>query len=128
MKIISQKELGHMPNGTVFSEITDPNFYNGFKGDMKIKGLNIICGHNENHDYFSSTSGHFNGCVHMLNYVDTDLICRKDIFYKDDWFTSIDTAEFDYDEDRYFVVYSQEDICAIIRNLLWALRGCKGEQ
>lgn len=129
MKIISQKELGYMPNGTVFSKIVDPNFYRGVNGDMDINGLSIICGHDENDDYSSSESGHFHACVHMLEYVSQqNKVCKNEDYNEDYWFDSIDTCEYDYDKDRYFVIYSQDDIKAIIRNLEWALRGCEGEQ
>ena len=34
-----------MPNGTVFSDITDKYFDpNGANGDMTINGINIMCG------------------------------------------------------------------------------------
>ncbi len=129
MKIISQKELGYMPNGTVFSEIVDPNFYRGVNGDMDINGLNIICGHNENDYRSSSEAGHFHSCVHMLEYVSQwNKVCENEDYDEDYWFNSIDTCEYDYDEDRYFVVYSKDDIRAMIRNLEWALKGCQGEQ
>ncbi len=128
MRIISQKELGYMPNGTVFSEITDPNFYKGINGHMEINGLNIICGHDSADTRFTPEAGHFNGCLHMLDYVShTNKICDNEEFDEDDWFTTTDTCEFDYDNDRYFVIYSKDEIKAIIRNLKWALNGCTEE-
>lgn len=117
MKIISQKELGYMPNGTVYSEITDPNF-KIYNGDAEIRGLHIICGH-DNAGYFSAEGGHFNGVLHMLEYVThSGTECLMDA---DEWDTATDTTEFDYDKDKYFVVYSSDDIKAIINNLQWAL-------
>ena len=48
MKIINGKELGHMPNGTVFSDIKDTDFNpNYFAGDVFINGLNIMCGYDK---------------------------------------------------------------------------------
>lgn len=68
MKIINGKELAHMPNGTVFSDIDDKNFDpNGSNGDMFIRGINIMCGHNDTN--CTVESGQFNGVLHMLNYV-----------------------------------------------------------
>ena len=129
MKIISQKELGHMPNGTVFSRITDPLFYKGTNGDMEINGLNIICGHDEDDIYSSSESGHFHACVHMLEFVTHhNKVCDNEDYDEDYWFTTIDTCEYDYEKDEYFVIYSQDEVKAIIRNLEWALNGCEGEQ
>ena len=117
MKIISQKELGYMPNGTVYSEITDPDF-KFYSGDAEIRGLHIICGHN-NDGYFSAEGGHFNGVLHMLDYVThKGTECLID---EDNWHTATDTTEFEYDKDDYFVIYSPDDIKAIIGNLQWAL-------
>ena len=69
MKIINGKELGFMPNGTVFSEIIDAEFDledAKYGIDATINGLNIMCGHD---DYFPPSSGKFNGVVHMLDHV-----------------------------------------------------------
>lgn len=67
MKIINGKQLGYMPNGTVFSDITDKYFDpNGANGDMTINGINIMCGHGS---WAPTESGQFNGVLHMLNYV-----------------------------------------------------------
>ena len=117
MIIISQKELGYMPNGTVYSEITDPNF-KIYNGDAEIRGLNIICGH-DNDGYFSAEGGHFNGVLHMLEYVTHQ--GAECIIDEDEWHVVTDTTEFEYDKDDYFVVYSPDDIKAIIDNLQWAL-------
>ena len=117
MKIISQKELGHMPDGTVYSEITDPHF-KIYDGDAEIRGLHIICGHDDD-GYFSVESGHFNGVLHMLEYVThSGTECLMD---EDEWDTATDTTESDYEKDDYFVVYSPDEIKAIINNLQWAL-------
>lgn len=68
MKIINGKELGFMPDGTVFSDIIDKHFDpNGVNGDMNINGLNIMCGHDDT--WCPVESGKFNGVLHMLGYV-----------------------------------------------------------
>ena len=43
------------------------------------------------------------------------------IIDEDEWHVATDTTEFEYDKDDYFVVYSPDDIKAIIDNLQWAL-------
>lgn len=124
MKIINGKQLGFMPNGTVFSEIVDKYFdpYSP-NGDMDINGLNIMCGHSK---WCPIESGKFNGVLHMLGYVSCSGI-DVDYYDRDDWKSITDTDSNDYDERHWLVVYDKEDIKAIIENLQWALDGCPGE-
>ena len=123
MKIIDGKELGFMPNGTVFSEIIDGEFdpkNAKYEIDATINGLHILCGHD---DFFPESSGKFNGVVHML---DTVKCFNKEIHTTiEDWSESYDTDFNDYDEHVHFVVYEKEEIEGIIKNLQWALNGCK---
>lgn len=123
MKIINGKQLGFMPDGTVFSDIRD-NYFDpkGANGDMTINGLNIMCGHGK---WCPVESGRFNGVLHMLGYVS----CYGTYVEGDDddyWNTVTDTDFNDYDEDDWVVVYEKNDIENIIKNLQWALNGCKG--
>lgn len=122
MKIINGKQLGYMPNGTVFSDIEsrfDPNDTNG---DMDINGLNILAGH-DNSEYFSQKSGRFHGVLHMLGYVSC---CGTEVDEKnpDDWDDLTDTDSNDYTEDDWVIVYEKWEIEKIIKNLQWALKGC----
>lgn len=128
MKIINGKQLGFMPDGTVFSDIKDDGFDpNGINGDMSIHGLYIMCGHGT---YCPAESGKFNGVLHMLDYIPctgTYVLTYNnkngvDEFY---WNTVDDTDSNDYTEEDWVVVYEKEEVEKIISNLLWALDGCK---
>lgn len=122
MKIINGKELGFMPNGTVFSVITDPSFDpNGPNGDMTINGLNIMCGHDTL--FTPIESGRFNGVLHMIKDVPCTGI-QVDGVDNDYWETITDTDSNDYSENDYVVVYEKEEVEKIIENLQWALNGC----
>ena len=123
MKIINGKELGYMPNGTVFSDIIDKNFVaeNAKYGlNATINGLHILCGHD---DIFPESSGKFNGVLHMLDSVN----CFNNKVYTEieDWDSIYDTDFNDYDENDYVVVYEKEEIENIIKRLQWALNGCE---
>lgn len=121
MKIINGKQLGFMPNGTVFSNIIDSYFEpDGANGDMNINGLNIMCGHG---NYCPVESGRFNGVLHMLGYVPCYGTYVE--YDEDDWDSITDTDSNDYDENDWVVVYEKKDIEKIIENLQWALNGCK---
>lgn len=125
MKIINGKELANMPNGTVFSDIIDDYFDpNGANGDMTINGLHIMDGHDEK--YCPVGSGRFNGVLHMFNYVSCTKTC-VDTYDEDFWNTLTDIDQNDYTEDDWVVVYEREEIEKIIKNLQWALRGCKDD-
>lgn len=123
MKIINGKELGYMPNGTVFSDIVDPHFDpNGPNGDMEINGLDIMCGHDDKR--MPIESGKFNGVLHMLG----DVSCcgtTVDVC-EDDMDSLTDTDSNDYTEDDWVVIFDRSEIERIIKNLQWALDGCKG--
>ena len=130
MKIINGKQLGYMPNGTVFSDIFDLHFDpNGVNGDMTINGLHIMCGHDC--DWFPQNSGKFNGVLHMLNYVPctgTYVNTFNDENGVDEmyWDTMTDTDSNDYTANDWVVVYEKEEVEKIIENLQWALNGCPG--
>ena len=130
MKIINGKQLGYMPNGTVFSDIVDDHFDpNGRNGDMTINGLHIMCGHDEK--WFPLNSGKFNGILHMLNYVPcTGTYVNTvndengvDALY---WDTMTDTDYNDYTANDWVVVYEKAEVEKIIENLQWALNECPG--
>lgn len=125
MKIINGKELGFMPNGTVFSDISDDYFDpKGANGYVTINGLNIMCGHGK---WSPVESGRFNGVLHMLGYVS----CYGTYVEGDDddyWDSITDTDSNDYDEDDWVIVYEKEDVEKIIKNLQWALNGCENDK
>ena len=124
MKIINGKELGFMPNGTVFSDIHDSYFDpNGPNGDIDINGLHIMCGHDDK--YCPIESGRFNGVLHMLGYVSCKGTSVDNSLYKEGACIT-DTDSNDYTENDWVVVYDREDIEQIIENLWWALKGCPG--
>ena len=128
MRIINGKDLGYMPNGTVFSDINDKYFDpNGDNGDIVINGLSIICGHNESDDFWSTESGHFNGVLHMLDYVTCHETETETEHYdvKEEWNSIMDTGSIDYDENDWLVVYNPDEVMCIIRNLIWTLSGCE---
>lgn len=122
MKIINGKELGFMPNGTVFSDIVDEHFVPSgatYGLDANINGLHILCGHCS---YFPESSGKFNGVMHMLNSVNC---FNKEVdMDHQDWDSITDTDHNDYTENDYVVVYEKEEIENIIKHLQWALHGC----
>lgn len=130
MKIINGKELGFMPDGTVFSDIIDKHFDpNGVNGDMYINGLNIMCGHST---WCPVESGRFNGVLHMLGYVPctgtyVDTYNGEKGVDELYWDTITDTDSNDYTENDWVVVYEKEEIKKIISNLLWALNGCEDD-
>lgn len=121
MKIINGKELGFMPNGTIFSDIIDKDFVpSGAKYglDVTINGLHILCGHCSG---LPESSGKFNGVLHMLDSVSC---FNKEITEQPDWYSITDTDYNDYTENDYVVVYEKEEIENIIKQLQWALNGC----
>ena len=128
MKIINGKQLGYMPNGTVFSDITDKYFDpNGANGDMTINGINIMCGHGS---WAPTESGQFNGVLHMLNYVPcvgtyVSLVNDENGVDELYWDATTDTDSNDYTKDDWVVVYERAEVEKIIENLQWALNGCE---
>lgn len=126
MKIINGKELGFMPNGTVFSDIIDMDFDPRdmkYVSDVSINGLHILCGHDSH--YFPESSGKFNGVLHMLG----DVTCFNTEVDNErtDWDSINDTDHSDYSEKDYVVVYEKEEVENIIKHLQWALNGCNEE-
>lgn len=131
MKIINGKQLGYMPNGTVFSHIDSSLIEKyGWNGDMTLNGLHIMCGHDDS--WFPVESGMFNGVLHMVDYV--HCLDGRIVYSFEDpnggtpedyWDTITDTDFNDYDENDWVLVYDREDIEKLIENLQWALRGCK---
>ena len=120
MKIVNGKELAFMPNGTVFSEITDVELAPTAKFgiDARINGLHVLCRHG---DYFPPSSSKFNGVVHILD-------CVR--FFNTETSTTIvdytDLCGINFnDEKNHFAVYDKEDIEGIIKNLQWVLNGCE---
>lgn len=125
MKIINGKELGFMPNGTVFSDIHDPDFLTSgstYSMPININGLHIMCGHDP---YFPESSGKFNGVLSMLDHIYSINTEIDEEMVRDDWKEPVDTDFNDYDENDYVVVYDKDEVENIIKKLQWALNGCK---
>lgn len=98
MRIINRNELAKMPNGTVFS------YFDG----CNIEEFNIITG---------SNGDGFNGVLSLEPYFNWDNNNSERIT---NWST-VDTADYDFDEDARFVVYSKNEIREIIEWLKWAI-------
>lgn len=98
MKIVNCDELAKMPNGTVFS------YFDGYN----IEEFNIITG---------SNGDGFNGVLSLEPYFNWDDINSERIT---NWST-VDTANYDFDEDAKFVIYSKNEIREIIEWLKWAI-------
>lgn len=116
MRIIKARDLKNEPNGTVFSDVTAPDFGH-YDGDMEIHGLHILYGHD---DMYNPVGYGFNGVLHMLEYV----LCHNmqpDYIDDEDWKAVTDTAMHDYEDDNYVVIYDKHEIRLIIENLLEAL-------
>jgi hypothetical protein len=123
MRIINGKQLGYMPDGTVFSDIKDKDFNpDDYYGAAYINGIHIMCGHG---NYCPIESGEFNGVMHMLDYVPViDHLIDIDNLRDDEWNCITDTDSNDYTENDWVVVYDRKEVEMIIDNLQWALRGC----
>lgn len=98
MKIVSRNELAKMPNGTVFSS------FDGYN----IEGFEIITG---------SYGNGFNGTLNLEPSFNWDSNLQERIT---NWAT-VDTTDYDFDDDAKFVVYSKKEIQEIIQWLKWAI-------
>ena len=98
MRIINRNELAKMPDGTVFSS------FDGYN----IEGFEIITG---------SYGNGFNGTLNFEPSFNWDSDHSERIT---NWST-VDTADYDFDEDARFVVYSKNEIREIIQWLKWAI-------
>lgn len=134
MKIINGKQLGYMPNGTVFSDM-DASLFNKYygNGSIPLQGLHIMCGHNDS--WFPVESGMFNGVLHMVDYVHCldgrivyDFNDPNGGNPEDYWDTITDTDFNDYNENDLVLVYEKEDVEKLIENLQWALNECKEKE
>ena len=98
MRIINRYELAKMPNGTVFS------YFDGYN----IDGFEIITG---------SDGDGFNGTLNLEPSFNWDSDHSERIT---NWST-VDTADYDFDKNSRFVVYSKNEILEIIQWLKWAI-------
>lgn len=117
MKIITIDTLKTMPNGTVFCEIDK---WGNFE-----KGIRILTGRYENRAGFNGEMSLYpwiegdngSGIWNMFD-ENNELIKDKDI--PTEWST-VDTADFEYDKDQLFAVFSKMEISKMIKALQWAL-------
>ena len=98
MRVVNRDELAKMPNGTVFSLFDNYN----------ITGFQIITGSNDNG---------FDSTLDLEPSFNWDNDNEERIT---NWST-VDTCDFDFNEDDKFVVYSKNEIREIIEWLKWAI-------
>jgi hypothetical protein len=98
MRIVSRDELAKMPNGTVFSLFTGHD----------VNGFEIIIG---------SDGNGFNGTLNLEPSFNWD---KDDAERVTNW-SSVDTADYDFNDDEKFAVYSKNEIREIIAWLKWAI-------
>ena len=121
MKIINGKDIGKYPNGTIFLHIIDPSFRK-YGGDMQLGGgVNIICGK------LKDGSPRFNGVMHLLKWCPCSIDGTSDVDINEDFDICYDTTEADYGEQDWLVILSNEEIRKLIRDLKWAIDGCKDD-
>ena len=101
MRIVNRDELAKMPNGTVFSLFDNYN----------ITGFQIITG--------SDDGNGFNGTLNLEPSFNLDKDSSS-VERVTNWST-VDTADHDFDVDDKFVVYSKDEIREIIEWLKWAI-------
>ena len=99
MRIVSRDELAKMPNGTLFSSFDGWNIEEGFE---------IITGKHDNG---------FNGTLCLFLSFNWDEDSPERIT---NWAT-VDTTDYDFNEDSKFVVYTKNEIREIIQWLKWCI-------
>ena len=113
MRIVDRKTLAGMPNGTVFC---------GYTPDTLDGEFEIITGHNEKYDGKDNRVG-FNGTLPLTPFIDHENSCDVGTERITNWST-VDTCDYDYDEDQLFAVFSKTEIRAMITVLQYALSDC----
>lgn len=116
MRIVNRKTLAKMPNGTLYCRYIPDNFEGKW---------NVITGHHNYGDDFYGNKWNRNGFNSVLplepfvqdgdNKAGTQRITN--------WCT-VDTCDYDYDEDDLFAVFSKTEIRAMITVLQYALSDC----
>ena len=107
MEIITREQLKSMPNGTVFMKYT-PHMLDG--------EIHIICGR------YNNQSG-YNGEISTTPFFQLEPSSNSNSYYTQ-W-CSVDTCDYDYEEDQLFAIFSKTEIMQIINVLNWALSNCE---
>lgn len=113
MRIVDRKTLATMPNGTVFC---------GYTPDSLDGDFEIITGHNEEYDGAENKVG-FYSTLSLSPLIDHEKSCVIGEERITNWST-IDTCDFDFDEDQLFAVFTKTEIRAMITVLQYALSNC----
>lgn len=107
MRIVDRKTLAAMPNGTL---------YCGYTSDRLTGDWNIITGHS------SRKNKGFISTFPLEPFIQKG-DCKPGTQRITNWCT-IDTCDYDYDENELFAVFSKTEIRAIITVLQYALSDC----
>lgn len=116
MRIVDRKTLAKMPNGTLYCCYT-PDTFN--------EEWHVITGH---HNYGDDFYGHkwsrdgFNSVLPLSPFTE-DGDCKAGTQRITNWCT-VDTHDYDYNDDQLFAVFSKSEIRAMITVLQYALSDC----
>ena len=113
MRIVDRKTLATMPNGTVFC---------GYTPDSLDGDFEIITGHNEKYDGVENKVG-FYSTLSLSPFIDHENKCTVGTERITNWAT-VDTCDYDFDEDQLFAVFSKTEVRAMITVLQYALSDC----
>lgn len=108
MRIVNKKEMLEMPVGTVFVNYV-PSM---ITGEVRIK--------TDYHKYNGNPT--WNGELNISPFFKHDIDDENHCYTQ--WAT-VDTSEYDYDDDQLFAVFSKTEVLQMINCLQWALADCK---
>lgn len=103
MRIVDRKTLAAMPNGTVFC---------GYTPDSLDGDFEIITGHNEKYDGVENKVG-FYSTLSLSPFIDHENKYTVGTERITNWAT-VDTCDYDFDEDQLFAVFSKTEVRAMI--------------
>lgn len=113
MRIVDRKTLANMPDGTLFCR---------YEPDMLCGEWNVITGHNEKYNGVKNTVG-FRSVLPLEPFLDKTYDSDVGSIRITNWCT-IDTCDYDYNENDLFAVFSKTEIRAMITVLQYALADC----
>ena len=113
MRIVDRKTLASMPNGTVFC---------GYMPDMLDGDFEVITGHNDKYDGKENRVG-FHSTLPLTPFIVHEDSSAVETERVSNWAT-VDTCDYDYDEDQLFAVFSKTETRAMITVLQYALSDC----
>lgn len=113
MKIVDRRTLAAMPNGTLFCR---------YKPDTLVGSYYVITGHNENCDGENNKVGFHGVLPFEPSFNDYgDMVAGTERITN--WAT-VDTCDYDFDDDELFAVFSKTEIRAMLTVLQYALSDC----